>query len=375
MQHTALEPSKSVKPIVWWAFIAVYVVTSLFVMGRYLYSSNMGDSWRVATLEQMVYGKADRPFVYRQLVPFMLRIVVEVVPYDVQKSVSDSVKENLGDFRIIRTFTDKRPSFQMAVERDGSYFLRVAAAIMVYGFLWLYIVSLYRLTALLFPNNAAMPLCAPIIGLLLIPGLMIPTAYPYDIAALGLFAASCYCILAGKWRWFFVWFVLACINKETALFTIALCAMWCFNRMERNKYYNFITVLFVVFMIIRGVIYWYFRDNEGLFLATSYRYQQFALLTSGYSHRTLLTMFGLFFLLSFRWQDKPLFARYGMVLIALMFGAYFMFGRPNEVRVFLDVMPLAAILMTHTLVECTGISSAACFKTSRMPAATGEDVT
>ncbi len=352
MWHTHFQP----RPPVRWIFLTIYVLISLFVMGRYLLASNLGDTWRAATLEQMVYGSAERPYVYRRLVPIMSLAVASITPMEVRERIGSAMAEFTTQLEIMQAVAGQKRNFRMALEKTQSFYLRGVTAIIIYGFLWIFIIALYRLAQQLLPNIPAMALFSPIIGLLITPSLMVPGAYIYDIPALAL-ATCCYlCLSTRNWKWFFFWFALACLNKETAIFITIFFALWFWGRMDRREFMHCLGLQLLVFAVIRFAIFWQFRHNPGIFLATSYIMQQAAMLIAGYSYKTLITVFFMIFLMVYRWQEKPPFARYGIALFVLMYLAYFFFGNPLEYRVFLDVVPLLAILVTHTLVGCTGIS-------------------
>ncbi len=347
--------------MIWWAFVAAYLVLSVFVMGRYLIASNLGDTWRGATIEQMVSGTAERPYVYRRLVPEMTALIKYIMPAEWQRGLGETAAQLAQGSDVAQAFAISKRMFKQALENTDTFFSRSVAAVVAYGFLWLFIVSSYQLGARLYPDSYAMRLCLPVIGLLMIPALLVPTAFVYDLPALGLASACFWALALKRWGWFFVWFILACLNKETAIFTSIFFGLYFYSRMERREFFMLLALQLTVFALIRGVIYIQFMENSGIFLNTAYMAQQTALWMNGYGYKTLATLFFIAFLLTFRWQEKPEFARPGIVLLALMYGAYFLFGRPDEYRVFLDVMPLLAVLITHTLVESSGLSRSALF--------------
>ncbi len=350
------ESGVSVKPVVWCVFAAAYAVLSLFVMGRYLIASNLGDTWRGATVSSMVDGTAERPYVYRRLIPAMTVAVQSLMPASLQESIGAEAAGFAQGLPVAQAFATQKRMFRTALEDTGAFFTRTIAAALAYGFLWMFIVALYRLSAVLFPNNPAMALCTPVIGLLVVPVLLVPTAFMYDLPAMGLAAAAYYTMAVKRWQWFWLWFVLACINKETAMFISLFFALFYYQRMDRRSYIMLLGLQFAVFALLRGVIYLQFMENPGIFLNTSYVAQQTSMWLDGYGYKTLAAIFFIVFLLTFNWQQKPPFARMGMALLVLMYAAYFLFGRPDEYRVFLDIWPLLAVLATHTLVECTGLA-------------------
>ncbi|MFO0388612.1 MAG: hypothetical protein ACK502_02685 [Alphaproteobacteria bacterium] len=346
-----------VKPAMVWVVLAVYVALSLFVMGRYLLSSNLGDTWRGATVEQMVNGTAERPYVYRRLVPVITFIVREATPSSLQNWVNVNVSQFANDLNTTQVMAVHKRMFRQALEKTDGFFMRTISAGIAFACLLGFVFATYRLTVALFPHMTGLHLSAPIVGLLMVPALLVPTAFIYDLPALGL-AAGCYYALAVKnWRWFFIWFVLACVNKETAIFlTIFYCLCYRSLSLTRREYFGFLLLQLIVFVIIRGVIYWQFMDNPGIFLASSYSPQQAALWLDGYGYKALVTYLTIFFLLVFGWNEKPLFIRHGITLFMVIYVAYFLFGRPGEYRVFLDVVPLISIMIAHTLIIGTGLS-------------------
>jgi hypothetical protein len=64
----------------------------------------------------------------------------------------------------------------------------------------------------------------------------------------------------------------------------------------------------------------------------------------------------LFFLMTYRWQEKPAFLKTGLWLLPLVYMAYVMHGNPGEYRVFFDVLPLIILLATHTLTQAAGFA-------------------
>ena len=87
--------------------------------------------------------------------------------------------------------------------------------------------------------------------------------------------------------------------------------------------------------------------SRGLFSST---WTQLAILFHGYSYNTFVAMLVTFYLLTFRWREKPEFLRCGMWMWLPLLLAFLCLGYPNEYRQFLDIAPVATLLLTHTLV-------------------------
>lgn len=342
-------------------FTLIYIILSAYVVARFAIVSNFGDSWRGTRLSDMVQGTAERPYVYRVLVPWMIGAADRLMPEFVQEAAGDALM-SLKTSPVITPFITDKYNLRMVFEQPELMHLRVAMLLVVTLLLAGYIVALYKLGRALFPGEWAMALFMPVLGLLLPPALAYPTMYTYDFAVLFLSTCCYYCLAAGKWRWYYVWFILACINKETSVFLLLFYSLWYFPRMETKRFITHWACQFILFVAIRGAIYHAYADNPGEFLKSDYFNWQLITLLTGYDYADVIVYCAAALLLTCGWQQKPLFARYGLSIFALMLGAFIIFGRPEEYRVFYDILPLLIVLATHTLVSYTGLARAALFQ-------------
>jgi hypothetical protein len=351
------------RTVIFLLFIGIYVMLAAHMLARFAYVSGFGDSWRGATLEGMVQGTAERPYVYRILVPQIIGGIVRLTPALLQDAVNQKLAVWLED-EAVRGLLAK-PRMQGLYERPDLLYMRLVAGLVLMLLAAGYAVALYRLGSCLFPQQWALALFTPVIGLLIPPALMQPTVYLYDMAVLAL-SAACYCALAThRWRWYYFFFILACVNKETSLFMLLFYTLWFFPRLDTRRFIAHWAAQLALFVAIRGAIYRHFADNPGEFLKSDYRDWHINTLLAGYDAMALIIGLAAVFLLTFRWNEKPAFARYGLLILAMMGSAFFLFGRPGEYRVFFDVVPLLAVLAAHTLIAATGISSARLFQVEK----------
>lgn len=329
--------------------ITLYMALAGYVLLHFIMVSNLGDSWRAATVEGMVNGTAEKPYVYRLLIPKVIGVLVDASPLSFQQSMNQQLS-TLNQYPLVKHFFAQRKGLEQVFAKTDQLYLRLVAIVVSYGCLLGYVWVLYKLAVRLLPGQDTVALITPIVGLLMVPALAYPTMYLYDMGVLVLSACCYYAIATHRWRWYYLWLVLACLNKESALFIILFFTVWCFGRLPRRAWIKHVLWQLAIFMVIKHTLYLAYLYNPGVFLATYYQPSQIMTLLRGYNYSQFAVFLVITVLLTYRWQQKPPFARYGLWVLGAMFIAYLFFGKPYEYRVFYDIVPLMAILVTHTLV-------------------------
>jgi len=345
-------------------FIIFYIALALYAMGRFSQTSHWGNAWHGATLANMVNGTAEKPYVYRVLVSEIIAFFVQITPVSVQQSAGAALM-TLKDCSLIDAVFLQPPHPHPAASEMAQFYMlsymRMITGIVLCLFLAGYTIALYKLAATLFPGEQAMILFTPLIGLIAVPALN--GFYIYDFSALCLATCGYYCLAVKQWRWYLFWFTLACLNKETSVFLCIFYGLWFYRRLPAPFFAKYLGIQLAIYAVIKGAITWWFRDNPGVFIMTRWQSLQASTIMEGYNYHALIINLAGIFMLVHHWQEKPLFARCGLWNFLLMLIAFFLFGHPHEYRVFYDVMPLLVVLITHTLIETTGISQAGWFKT------------
>jgi hypothetical protein len=341
-------------------FISIYVLLSIYAMLHFMEVSYLGDRYFKTVFDGMYLGTTVKPFVYRQLVPSLTRAIVWLTPQTVIDGVNTWVSVIQYNYEMTKlpvalTFITR------AFPYAGEHYQRVVTSCIIYGCLWGYIWALRRLAAELFPGNAAITYMAPVFGVLAISSFSFPFQYIYDIAVLFLSTACYYCLAARKWKTYFVFFFLACVNKETAIFIFLFSTIWFFRKMEWKMYVNFWVVQYLIYTIVRIFLLYEYIDNGGEYLRNHLFRVLPGDLMSISKYDRILTLSFIFIMLSYKWPDKPDFLKCGLWLMPPMYLAYLLFGMPGEYRVFFDILPLLVMLGVHTLVAASGIDRASLF--------------
>jgi hypothetical protein len=336
--------SKSRTPVLI-LFIVIYAMLSINAMQRFSWHSAMGNNPDArAAFNNMITGTAWKPFVYRVLVPWTVRVIVDATPQAIQNHAAAGLHNSTFAYLLGRT--------------DLSY-PRAVLGVVLYSCLCGYIILLYKMGEFFFPGRWAMALFMPAIGLLMIPAFSWHEMI-YDFAILFLTAGCYYYMARQQWVQYFIFFALACLNKETTILVLVFFMIWHARRLDHRTFLFYVVIQSFIYLAIRLAIIKAFIFNPGTMLE-HHGNLSIAAFIGDYGAGRLVYYFTLLFVLTYRWSEKPLFARYVFWIFPMMLAAYTVYGYPGELRVFYDLFPLFTILVTHTLVEGTGISSAAIF--------------
>jgi hypothetical protein len=347
-------------------FGTVYLLLSCFAMTHFLNSSFLGDRYFKTTFDGMYEQTTYKPFVYRQLIPAAARILTAISPQVVQDYVNDRV-ERFRRNPQMQTVHVTMPWTYRAFPSYGKHYQRIVTIVLIFGCMWGYIWALARLARELFPISRAMACFAPVFGVLLISSFSFPFQYVYDIPVLFL-STVCYLAMATRnWRLFIGAYILACLNKETAIFMTLFFAIWFWGRLDKRSYINLLVMQYVIYALLRlGLLYLY-QDNPGQYLKNHlFRVLPGDVLVTSQYERVFMIAWG-FFLMTYQWAKKPAFLKCSLLLLPPMYVAYLLYGMPGEYRVFFDVLPLPLLLAVHTLVDGTGLGRAAFFNASSTP--------
>jgi len=353
-----IEESSPIRKIILIFFISLYVLLSAYVMLIFIASPDFGDRDGRITVSGMVHGTSYRPYVYRMVVPKLTELVVALTPAELESSMNDELKQNA----VIGFIVGINP---MAVAHifalPDLLYTRFVAVLIMSGFIAGYVVVLYRLAAFLFPKQWAASLFAPIMGLVMVPACTYPALQIYDPAVL-FFTTICYYYLAKqKWRHYLFWFFIATLNKETSVFITCFYCLYFFTRLPRKEFIRYLVIQILIYGYTKVGINFYYMGNPGTTLEDHFMRQVSGLLLSRYLLQDVVFVFISCYILMSRWQEKPVFARYGLYIAPIIYISYLWYGTWGEYRVFFDIFPLLALLITDTLVVGTGIAACPIF--------------
>jgi hypothetical protein len=318
----------------------VAVAASLFVFSLFLLHPGMHTNPR-AFLSSMVYQSAEKPLVYRTLLPTTVQILSQVVPESKRSELALSV---LNHRRLAHLLLRLHLEPAYPVET-------LIALVLIYASLWGFMIALLRLFDSYYSAPPEFRLLIPTLGILGLPPFFAYTNYPYDFCTL-FFSTLCLLLVAqGRWRMFLLVFALACLNKETAVLLIPVFGIYAFKRQVLPRR-DIIWVLgwqSLIYLVIRSAIVYRFHSNLGSVLEFHLYDHNLIIfdrwLTHGFSFGQLAIAGLAAFLLCYGWSSKPLLLKLGLIALPPLLIMCLFFGYFDEWRAYFDAYPAAMLLL------------------------------
>ena len=349
-------------------FIIMYMGLSAYVMMVFLRGSDFGGQYG-HTFTNMMDGTGERPMAYRALLPFILRGLIAIIPQggiEVLNELTLYLRNTTVSIALIHSYRETIPP---TLENLPLLHHTLLFVVLVWLCLLGYLAVLYKLARQLFPESIAPALFAPLFALLLMPALHNTFAYPYDYSLLLLNTTCFYALARHNLRLYYACFILAIINKETALYLAMFFALSHWKSMPMRTLSQHVLAQAAIWLSITFTIRISMGGGAdgGLFASKMLHFNQ---MMGAYDFDGYLSLLVAFFFLTYRWPEKPLFLRRGFWLLLPLSLAFVLLGYPTEYRQFLDIAPITLLLATHSLVTCTGLAASPLFrpKTSPEPA-------
>jgi hypothetical protein len=297
----------------------------------YLSVTQMG-TFEPAKLSRALEGTAERPYAYRELVPLLARGLAPIVPARLAASFSGA------PYPIRKTF---------AALSEGGY-QREAAAVLLLIFFSLLVFAyaqryFLRTLGLMAPQEQ---LILPLLAQILILPFTIFFGYIYDIPQVLLITLCLAFLLRRRWIAYVLALALASLNKETSVLVILVFMIFYWTRLPRRMFISLLVAQTAIYAVIRAILVYIYRDNPGapMFITLRTHYEQYL----AYPPSILITLVffvPLIFLMLRGWKHKHAFLQAGSVMFLILLGLFFVAGMPVEFRVFLDALPIIAVLI------------------------------
>jgi hypothetical protein len=321
----------------------LYALAAMDVLEAFLF--HPGINWYArARFVDMVSGTAYRPYVFRALVPDIIRTVSSVTPAPL-KHAAVALIEGTRSVQTLGWEHEFLFEYLFGVAIFFGCFIGLAVV------LRLLLKSLYR-----FPPWVADLM--PLVGLIALPAFFRFYNHLYDPATLLLFSLGLWFLVSGKRVWFYLIFALAVFQKETSILLVALYVIWSRGTMSKRGL-TLSTLALVSFWFLGRMLVWQrFASNPGSFVEFHLEDHFLALWTN---LPALLYLAGMGvvwgFLVGYRWKEKPPLLRTGLiVMLAPLIALAAFFGTVDEMRQYFEVYPAAFLLTVPTIAGCLGIS-------------------
>jgi hypothetical protein len=251
-----------------------------------------------------VYGVMEKPFVFRQLIPLLTRLIISLtgVRVDIGLVIAIAVSA-VAAIGAIRLFLQ-----EFKIQKMELHTL-ISGVIL---FVWL-----------------------------------IKDAKIYDFATVATFTLCLMLLHQRKLNQFHFVYILACLNRETAFLLTVFFVVHFFWKLEAKSYLISVLTQLLIFVSIRLTMLVAFRDNPGVVAQFNFikNFQEFA--GSPIGILIVSTVFVvMIWLVARRWRVVPMFLRdVVLTFTPLLFVMWLLFGRAFELRVFFEMFPVLYVMV------------------------------
>jgi hypothetical protein len=328
----AVDASAAAMRVLYWAFMLALAST---VFLHFLRTSGV-NSLRPASIDRLLTRTADKPYIYRVLLPTAANSLAPLLDGETALSIGKQAETVLGRGFFRADLDGKRHPSQVLLILAMMYLSLVGFAVTIW---------------ILLGNLGYSPIIQYAVPPLLVVGstLFMQFGYIYDFSTLFLFSLGCLLMQRQQWVAYLVVFACATLNKETAIFLSVIFGLVFVSRLPRRHFFLLLAIQLATFGLLQGAIRYVFRDNPGAAMPSGFFGQLTALHTLAF-HRPLVLLYFVLWLLimaaqiGFGWGDKPLILRAGLGVLPFFLVLYLVSGFAAEIRVMLEVYPIIAVL-------------------------------
>jgi hypothetical protein len=325
MKHAVKKRGKSD-----FCFVILALLNSIWIFYVYLSVAHIGV-FEPAKLSRVLLGTAERPYAYRVLVPFLTKIVAPIVPDGIIRLFSGLPYPLTNTFEVLR---------QGGYGREAAVVLTLMFLSLV-GFAYAEKNFLKHLSA-----GSVEQFLLPFFAQLLILPFSLLFGYYYDLTQILLVALTLNFMLQARWTAYLVLFALASLNKETTSLLVVVFVIYHVRRLPRKKFLELLGMQTILYALVRGSLLYLYRNNPGTqaFFTLRDHYRQYAAQPALLLY-TLLFFIVLGILIARSWKQQHPFLQASLALPLLLLALFFISGMPMEFRVFLDALPVLALLL------------------------------
>jgi hypothetical protein len=305
----------------------------------------------------MVYGRAHRPFVYRALLPLIVRGTVAVVPATTASELDQSLARLPGV---------ELACEQFGWERDALLEYAIALAL-IYASLVGFVFAIRAMALAFYRTTSTGANLAALLAVVGLPPFF--RSYPgylYDFPALLLFTLGLTLMAQRRWRAFLLVFLLGAINKETIVLLTLVFAIhfgpWGpLPRMDRRAFVKLLALQFALFVAVKIALTLAFHDNPGGFVEF-HVVHNLALLRRSlheYNAVALATGIVLALLVFARWRQQPILLRRGLVILPVLLVLTAFLGLVDELRDYYEAYPIAVQFAFANVAALVGLPATA----------------
>lgn len=326
----------------------IYTILSLVIPVIVLFISVIDpgiNGYERAMFPDMIYGTAHKPFVYRVLLPSMVRLIQSPLPIHTRIAIN----ENLSN----------TPLFSMAINQLGwerNFLLDYTIAIII---LYFFLYGLIGAIKYLFNELVSSPFhiseIASLLMVAFLPVMFKYYTYIYDFPNLFLFTLAMGLMASQQWNLFLLVFTLATFNKETSiLLTMIFYVHYSKNSLDRKIFIKHLIIQLFLFAAIKFILTYLYINNPGSFVEFHLYDYNLILLRKIRIIPSLIIWIPVVFLIFYKWNEKPTLLRDALWILVPLICLTALFGFIDELRDYYEAYPIVSILVVYSLGKLVG---------------------
>lgn len=294
----------------------------------------------------MIHGTAHKPFVYRALLPAAVRLLTAAVPDTARRLIEEWAATSPVGSAVLSELRGQ-PEFFLEY---------VIGSVLMYLSLLGFAFAVRYLFAAVYGASGLFKDSIPLAALLCLPPFFTYHSYIYDFPALFLFTLGLALMVRQRWPSFVLVFLLACVNKETAiLLTMVFCIHFRNRSAVGSRLFRTLLVLqLCIFLVTKALLAFIFMDNPGRFVEF-HLMDHNVWLFRAYPLSSVLVAGAVGGLVFHKWREKPTFLKDGLWIIVPLVILGALFGQLDELRIFYEAYPIALLLASYTVGSIFGI--------------------
>lgn len=315
--------------------ITLLIVSSM-VLGSFIHAKI--DGYNRAMFEDMVNGKAYKPFVYRSLVPIIIKSSSLLFPDRIKEEINKLGKEKYN-FLPIRL-------------NNINFFDLLLAMILWYISIISFALAFKKLVNHFYSQNDTLLFILPIIAVAGLPIFFRYYSYIYDLTHVFLFTLCLYLLVKANWKLYLIIFCVTTLNKETSVLLIMTYYIHYKRTLSKSDFNKILLTQIVIFITIKIILTAFYYNNPGT-LVEVHLLHNFQLAPYSISQFVSFIIIGV--LIAYDWKNKPIFLRNAFYMIIPLFIFTFVLGFLDEFRDYYEIYPVVLLLITHSVIKLFNI--------------------
>lgn len=317
--------------------------------GHFIYQADIfADHTKIAGLNSMMSGTAERPYVYRQFLPQLTLMTLSVIPDQWQEQSQRWLRKWYGtpywNFPEYGTWR--------LLSKDPILFAHLVYLFWVLACFVGFAISQHQIARVCYPGDRLLQGVVAGISLFICGYFFSREVKLYDPATVLFSSLYLLCLVRREWVYAVFCMGLFAMNRETALVFLLPAALAAYGQMEKKQFIGWMGVQAALALGILAVIRMHYAPNPGFDLLVML-FKNLTWMTTHVSYTEGMWITLIAFLVCAGWYRHPPFLRQAFAVMAPLFcAAYIAFGmvRLHEIRVFLEIMPFVGLFAANSFV-------------------------